>query len=180
MLVNDDKIEQLKEYISKFELKDRQSNEKKWTEDTVVNFILNNKILEAKQLGINVTANIEFPLKTNISSNDMTIILANIFDNAIEACGQIPSGYDKCIDVVIRRINNMLFIKLENSCYVAPVLKKGKILTSKKDKNLHGWGLKSVESTAKKYGGSIDYKYLQEKNSFRITLNLSFSELMDV
>lgn len=180
MLVNDGEIEQLKDYISKFELRDRQSNDVKWTEDTVVNFILNNKISAAKQMGISTNANIEFPLKTNISSNDMTTILANLFDNAIAACNQTPTECHKYIDITVRRINNMLFIKLENSCYVAPVFKKGKIRTSKKEKNLHGWGLKSVESTVKKYGGSIDYDYIQEKNAFRITLNLSFSELVDL
>lgn len=70
-LVSENKIKDLKDYISGFELKDRNSDDTKWTEDTVVNFILNNKISLAKQKNIVVNANIDYPLKTNITSNDM-------------------------------------------------------------------------------------------------------------
>lgn len=179
-LLNDDKIEELKNYVSGFELKDRSSGDIKWTEDTVVNFILNNKISLAQQKGIIVNANIDFPLKTNITSNDMTTMLANLFDNAIEACEQIAAGGDRHIDLVIRRINGMLFIKFENSCQTKPMIDKDNLLTVKRDKQLHGWGLKSVKSTVRKYDGSIDFQYSQEKQLFRTVLNLSFNEISEI
>lgn len=179
-LLNDDKIEELKNYVSGFELKDRSSGDIKWTEDTVVNFILNNKISLAQQKGIIVNANIDFPLKTNITSNDMTTMLANLFDNAIEACEQIAAGGDRHIDVIIRRINGMLFIKFENSCQTKPLIDKDNLLTVKRDKQLHGWGLKSVKSTVRKYDGSIDFQYSQEKQLFRTVLNLSFNEISEI
>ena len=179
-LVSENKIEELKDYISGFELKDRNSDDTKWTEDTVVNFILNNKISLAKQKNIVVNANIDFPLKTNITSSDMTTMLANLFDNAIEACDQITEGKNRHIDVIIRRINGMLFIKFENSCQTEPVFEKDNLLTLKHDKNFHGWGLKSVKSTVNKYDGSLDFKYLQDKQLFRTILNLSFKELSEI
>lgn len=179
-LVNDNKIEELKDYISGFELRDRNSDDTKWTEDTVVNFIIINKISLAKQKDIVVNANIDYPLKTNIASSDMTTMLANLFDNAIEACEQIPEGQDKHIDVVIRRINGMLFIKFENSCQTKPLFEKDNLLTIKRDKKNHGWGLKSVKSTVNKYDGSFDFKYLQDKQLFRTMINLSFRELSEI
>lgn len=107
-------------------------------------------------------------------------MLANLFDNAIEACDQIPEGQNRHIDVIIRRINGMLFIKFENSCLTKPIFEKDNLLTLKRDKNFHGWGLKSVKSTVHKYDGSLDFKYLQDKQLFRTVLNLSFRELPEM
>ena len=106
----------------------------------------------------------------------MTTIFANLFDNAIEACNRVPNGNEKMIDVAVRKINGMLIVKFENSCYEKPVKKENSFLTIKENKNFHGWGLKSVESTAKKYSGSLDCSYDQEKRIFKTVLNLSFKD----
>ena len=60
-LVNENNMEDLKEYVAGFELKDRQGDHTIWTEDTVVNFILNNKIGLGKRMGIRINANIDLP-----------------------------------------------------------------------------------------------------------------------
>ena len=50
---------------------------KRWTSDATVNFIINNKISECKKEGIEIKANIDFPIDSNIKTNDMVVILAN-------------------------------------------------------------------------------------------------------
>ena len=173
-LAYENNLEELKRYISGFELKDRQGVDEFWTEDKVVNFILNNKISAARQIGIHVNANIDYPVKSNINSNDMTTILANLFDNAIEACNQIPNDGMRKIDLTIRRINEMLIVKMENSCNEKPILKENTFITLKANKNFHGWGLRSVESAAEKYGGLLKCSYDQEREIFRAVLSMTF------
>ncbi len=179
-LVNENNLEELREYITGFKLMDCSSDDTIWTENTAVNFILNNKIALARQEGIQVDANIEFPLKTNLKSNDMTTIIANLFDNAIESCNRIPDREKKKIDIIIRRVNAILIIKFENSCYQKPVKKEGIFLSIKSNKDFHGWGLKSVESTVKKYRGALDCSYSQDNHIFTTVLNLSFKEMEDL
>ncbi len=76
------------------------------------------------------------------------------------------------INLTIRRINNMLVIKVKNGCSVAPTVADGDLRTSKTDKVLHGWGLKSVRTAAEHYDGKIETEY--NNQTFRSVVTLSF------
>ena len=56
--------------------------------------------------------NIEYPQHTNIRSVDLVAILGNLLDNALEAV-ESTEGKLRFINLTIRRINEMLIIKLE-------------------------------------------------------------------
>ena len=51
----------------------------------------------------------------------------------------------------------MLFMTVENSIEEQPLKDGNKWVTSKGDKNLHGYGLLSVERIIQKYEGMIEY-----------------------
>lgn len=172
-LVYEENLDGLKEYIDNLDIVHFDINTKKWTGDSAVNFIINNKIGECKKHGIEFEANIDFPVDTNIQSNDMVTILANLLDNAIEACNRIEKPVTKRIKLVIRRINSMLVIKVENPCYETPQIIDKRFMTNKKNKYEHGWGLISVENTAHKYEGTLRSAYDSENNIFKSTVNLA-------
>lgn len=172
-LVFEENLVGLKEYIANLDVLQYNLNEKKWTGDAAVNFIINNKISECQKNGIEVEANIDFPVDSNIKTNDMVVILANLLDNAIEACQRIDQPISKKIRLVIRRINYMLVIKVENSCSQMPEIIDKRFMTNKKNKYEHGWGLISVENTALKYEGTLRCSYDINKNIFVSTVNLS-------
>ncbi|HIY64036.1 MAG TPA: ATP-binding protein [Candidatus Mediterraneibacter stercoripullorum] len=48
-----------------------------------------------------------------------------------------------------------LRIRVENYCEEKISFRDGMPLTTKKDKHLHGFGMKSIQSTVRKYGGSV-------------------------
>ena len=125
----------------------------------------------AEQAQIKTKVNIEYPHNTNIRSVDLTTILGNLLDNALEAAKTAPEGL-RFLNLTIRRINAMLIIKVENGYGDTPVQENGKLLTSKKDKAFHGWGLKSVQTAADRYDGTIraDYK----DHVFQSVVTLSF------
>ena len=125
----------------------------------------------AGQEQIKTKVNIEYPHNTNIRSVDLTTILGNLLDNALEAAKTAPEGL-RFLNLTIRRINAMLIIKVENGYGSTPVQEDGKLLTSKKDKAFHGWGLKSVQTAADRYDGTIrtDYK----DHVFQSVVTLSF------
>ena len=80
-------------------------------------------------------------------------------DNALEAVETAPDEL-RFLNLTIRRINAMLIIKVENGYGNALAENGGKLTTSKADKASHGWGLKSVQTAADRYDGTIttDYK----------------------
>ena len=80
-------------------------------------------------------------------------------DNAIEAADKVPKGGERFIRLNIRRIHQMLVIKVENSYNALPVKKDGALVTSKEDNGLHGWGIKSARTAAEKYEGTVQTSY---------------------
>lgn len=149
----------------------RQISQTVWTGDKALDYLISSKMALAGQEQIKTKVNIEYPHNTNIRSVDLTTILGNLLDNALEAAKTAPEGL-RFLNLTIRRINAMLIIKVENGYGSTPVQENGKLLTSKKDKAFHGWGLKSVQTAVDRYDGTIrtDYK----DHVFQSVVTLSF------
>lgn len=102
--------------------------------------VLNYKICKIKEI--------------NIEDEDCCSLIGNIVDNAIEACNKIPELNKRFINLEITKNKNSLIITMENSRLESP----DKYPKHKSpNKLLHGYGLKSVTQTAKKYGGHVVY-----------------------
>ncbi len=129
-----------------------------WVGDEAVDYLINSKITLAASQEIRVNCNIEYPQHTNIRSVDLVAILGNLLDNALEAVESTGENL-RFINLTIRRIHEMLVIKLENGCKTAPVIAEGELKTTKQDADLHGWGLKSVRTTAEHYDGTVETEY---------------------
>ena len=142
-----------------------------WTGDKAIDYLINSKITIAETDHIQVKANIEFPRHTNIRSADLVAILGNLIDNALEAAVNAEDNL-RFINLTIRRINDMLIVKVENGCKNAPKQAGGKFLTTKDDQSFHGWGLKSVQSAAERYDGTVVTEY--ENNIFKVVVTLSY------
>ena len=92
------------------------------TGDKVIDYLINSKIALAEQNKIRTKVNVEYPHNTNIRNADLTAILGNLLDNALEASEKAPDPL-RFLSLTIRRINDMLIIKVENGCSDAPTQK---------------------------------------------------------
>lgn len=149
----------------------REISQTVWTGDKAIDYLINSKMALARQTHINLKINIEFPRHTNIRSADLTAILGNLLDNALEAAETVTDDL-RFIHLTIRRINNMLLIKAENGCGAAPLLESGEFQTSKPDRGLHGWGLKSARAAVERYDGMLEVSY--NNNVFQAVATLSY------
>ena len=120
------------------------------TDNIVVDALINSKYALAKRKGIDFITELNIPMQLPFESADLSIVLGNILDNALEANssgGKIFLGmkYEKSI----------LFIFLRNT-YDRPIKrdKDGEIVTNKSDASNHGIGLKSVKNITEKYHGA--------------------------
>lgn len=145
-----------------------------WTGDDAVDYLIGSKLSLAEQAHIKTNVNIEFPRNTDIKSADLTAILGNLLDNALEACRHTKDEL-RFLRLVIRRINTMLIIKVENGCDIPPVQTNGALQSTKQDSGFHGWGLKSVRTAAERYDGAIETHY--EDNIFRAVVTLSYNAM---
>lgn len=129
--------------------------------DSIVNF----KLQSAKQNGVKVNANSSIPPNLNFSSFDSTVIFGNLLDNALQAVSLVDKN--AFIVLTMHYSKGMLIIKVSNPFINEVKIVDGKIISSKSDKENHGYGLKSVKEVVEKYNGTIEIK--TDNNIFTIT-----------
>ncbi len=103
---------------------------------------------------------------------DLVAILGNLLDNALAAA---EHSEEKSVSLETTTRNNYAVIIIANSCDAPPNTQEGRLLTTKKDKKLHGFGLKSVAKTLKKYHGDYCWDYDDGSRTFIVTVMISFS-----
>ena len=122
--------------------------------------ILSAKIALARAAGIAVTVQANLPAALTLSDLELSIVIGNLLDNAIEAC-QKAAG-DRFIRLSLRMKGNMLYFYLLNSAgkkqtKVGSLFKTGKT-------GAHGFGLHRAETIIRQHGGWV--KYNSEDGAF--------------
>lgn len=171
-LLSHSKTEEAIQYLDELQMPVKEMTETIWTGDDTVDYLINSKAVTAERNGIKYQVQVEFPRRTNLRSADLCAILGNLLDNALEAVKQIPVPEQRWIRLTVRRINQMLIIKVENSFLTPPVKQDGALKTSKDGNGLHGWGLKSAQTAAEKYDGLVQTSY--DGDTFRAVASLSY------
>ena len=86
-------------------------------------------------------------------------MFGNALDNAIRAVKNIPDEDQRVISLNVSRVRQFVTIRLNNR-YETPVSlsESGLPLTTKQDKDNHGFGLKSIRFIAEKYHGTVSVR----------------------
>lgn len=131
-----------------------------FTENDVFNAITNSRLEICKRYGIKVIINIENDIVKCIEPEAIPVIIGNIFDNAIEA---VRNCEKKLIIFGVQRQGEYVSIYMENT--YNPMFSNINLETSKKNKNVHGYGLKNVEKVVEKHKGMLRI-YQNNSNMF--------------
>ena len=118
--------------------------------DTEIDSLLNYMLARAKEEGIDVSAEVQLPNSLTCSF-DINVILGNLLENAIDAA--LHSQEPK-MSVSIQWKQGILKIRIENS-FDGVIQKRGKFITTKADKENHGYGIQSVKEMVRRYHGEI-------------------------
>lgn len=124
-----------------------------FTENKLLDVLINTKINRAQTLGIPLDAKL-FVKTFPMTDKDMCALIANILDNAIEGAKTSENAH---IHFSIEKKNNNLRIICDNTYSVKPIIKKGKFVSTKSDKKYHGIGTQIITSIVEKYKGKIDF-----------------------
>lgn len=119
--------------------------------NSVINVVLNQKYRLAKSKGITVSFQINDLSGAWMEEQDMVILLANLLDNAIEACENRKD--DPVIRLKLLRENSQILLSVQNPVESTQDMIHDQLSTSKADKANHGIGLKNVQMVLEKYDG---------------------------
>ncbi|NLJ58943.1 MAG: GHKL domain-containing protein [Tissierellia bacterium] len=121
-----------------------------------IDSIINYKLDLAEKYNIKSKVNLVIPDKLKIDSFDLSIILGNLLDNAMEAASKNEDN--KFINISIELDRNVLYLSICNS-YEGKLKFNGKKLVTSKDGSNHGLGLSSVERSIEKYNGTMSIRH---------------------
>jgi sensor histidine kinase YesM len=113
------------------------------------------KLCEANNIKFSVdvkTSNLNY-----IDSVDLSTFLNNLLDNAFDAAKESKDAFIEF--VVFSKNDSYDGLMIRNSCLNAPKTKDGQLVTTKRDKTMHGLGLTSIHKVLKKYNAMLDWKY---------------------
>ena len=130
------------------------------TGNVTVDAILSTKIANAKAEGISVTVDANIPDSLTLTDLEISIIIGNLLDNAIEACRNADG--EKFIRLSLHMKGKMLYFYMLNSAG-AKKQKLGSLFKTSKG-GAHGFGLHRAETVLNEHGGWE--KYNSEDGAF--------------
>lgn len=135
----------------------------------ILDALLQNKLRENKPKGIVVKPIIKITDELLVNEVDMGILLGNIVDNAIEATERLEPEKRIPIEVRIISLDGLVSINVRNA--VDHEVDTENLRTIKKDKLMHGYGVKQIKKTVAKYDGTAEF--VCKDNVFTVTTTMA-------
>lgn len=147
----------------------------------VTDVILAEKKRDAEEKDILFDSHFFYPSDTEINAFDISVILYNALDNAIEAVSRNEAGEkpEAWIRLTSYRRQNAYVIEVENSFHGTLKIdsETGFPLTTKVNTSRHGFGLRNIQSIAQNYYGTLDTDWTKERFRLRVLLQIPGSDL---
>lgn len=168
-LAENENVESLKRYLDK--LLGTIKNKKRYidTGNLIIDSLLNYKLnIAIDKLNIKPIVKISIPEKLDIEESDISIILGNLLDNALNA---LEKCNDKKYFMISMKMNrNLLIISMHNTHNENIRYKNGKFITTQIDQLKHGIGLNNVRRVVEKYSGQIHTEYTDDEFKIKIIM----------
>lgn len=144
------------------------------TGNEAVDIILTEKLALCRQEGICCVPYVDGRMLDFVGPLDICTIFGNALDNAIESCRRIDDPEGRHISVKTNRRGGCTVLVFRNTFAEAPVLQDGMPVSTKQDRENHGFGLKSIRFIVGKYDGQLHCQ--AEGREFVLTLLLPVPE----
>ena len=142
-------------YLTQMEDEIRQYEAENKTGNKVLDTILTAKSLVCQNQRITMTVVADGNLLGFMSTMDLSALFGNALDNAIRGAASVADENERLIRVVVCEQMGLVLVKIENR-YAGEVRFDGKdLMTTKNNKDYHGYGVKSIRKTVEKYDGTV-------------------------
>lgn len=146
-----------------------------------VDSILNVKIQKMKEIGILYHLNLQVPSDLKIDEKnilDISAILGNLLDNAMEAVLRLKRDKERKIDIVIHYKEGKLIFHIQNTSNPVEVDFSKVFIKSEKGKERYGIGISSMKERVERLNGYYDFGYADGKYTALILLPMKKSEFL--
>lgn len=137
------------------------------THNAAIDAILNQKGYIGQRQGIDMRFRVNDLSGLTLPRVDVTIVLGNLIDNAMEACLRMPES-DRWVSIQILYAQGILSISIINPSLPVQII-NGQIPTTKSEPLLHGYGLRNVKDILNKY--EAEYTFSFEDGRFIFTVD---------
>ena len=160
---------EIKAYINDMLGEISEFNKKAKTKNKLLDVILckYTDICKDKQIDFEIETISENIARIN-NNMDISSLFNNLLDNAVEAAEQSNEKFVKI--QITNSINSYHKITVINSCDSKPNSKKEKLITTKLNKDAHGFGTKSIKKIVNKYHGEMQWEYDEENRQFKVII----------
>ena len=167
-MLKNGETEQLIDYMKTFDESLTSHLSTSFCTHPIANSLFNVYARKAETLGIKTTFRVSVPKEIGIDHIDLTCVLGNALENAIEGCLRIPRHLEKEITIHTKYIDNRLRIQIENTC-LSNILFNGEFPVTQKHGG--GTGIKSILYTSERYDGTAGFSVVDGKFITQIVLN---------
>ena len=126
------------------------------TGNEILDTVLAEKCMYCESNGITWTCMADGSKLDFMNPVDLYVMFENALDNAIEAVLQLEQPEQRVITVTLYSRYQMVFLQIENYFDQKLVFQDGLPQSTKASDGYHGFGLRSIQQTAQKYGGSMN------------------------
>lgn len=160
--------DELKTYMKSFDAALDAHNATSFCSNPIANSIFNVYARRAEAEGIKTSFHVSVPESIGIDNIDLTCVLGNTLENALEGCLRLAKEAAKEINVTAKFIDHRLRVQVENTCRTDIVFDDELPITQKKG---GGTGTKSILYTAERYDGTAGFSVSDGKFITQIVLN---------
>ncbi len=123
------------------------------TGNKAVDALLYQKRKQAEGEDIKWECDMQMPKGCCINEFDLCVLMGNILDNALEACGRMQKDESRFINIQARTVKKCFLIEVKNSMDRTEKFTEG--FTNKDDSQEHGIGLLNVSDVVNRYNGAV-------------------------
>ncbi|MGL5677760.1 MAG: sensor histidine kinase [Cellulosilyticaceae bacterium] len=164
-LIKNNHLDQASNYVEEVSQKLHDLRNEVRTGHYILDVILREKYHQAKSHGIDMEIQVQGELMTFIKDIDLCSIYGNLLDNALEACMAMKkqdTTSKTIIQVKTLEVKGVKLVSVSNTHQTLIQKKQGHLLTTKKDKKMHGMGLGNVRNITEAYDGALHMNYDEE------------------
>ena len=164
----EDIAEYLKEYNRVYEQLERQN----FSGDPAIDSVLGYYLARTSEEHIRMDCDVRLRKDHGIAHIDMTVLLGNCLENALEAAARLPEE-ERRITIELQSVERMVLLRVVNSCGAGEDTEGfagWQDFPSGRKKGRTGVGLRSVSEIAVKYGGSAQFQRQGGEFTTRVTL----------
>ena len=162
----------IESYISKLSQQLADYSRNCHSGNKLLDVMINKYSFECERKGIHFEYDVKLCNLDNIDDIDLVAVLGNLMDNAVSAAEQSQL---RKISLITAKRNSYSIIIISNSYDAPPSVIAGNLATTKVDREHHGYGLKSVRKTLKRYDGDFEWNYDETSHTFTVTVMIGQS-----